>query len=232
VDLIEESNGLDVNHWYYRHKLYYIRRAIAKYKPEGKDLSDVGAGSAIFTRSLLSTFPSLNAIAVDINYSDFQLKERASERLRFSKNFVKGEIILLNDVLEHIEAPKSFVDSLISQVDPGTVFIVTVPAFQVLWSGHDVFLKHFRRYDKSLLLSNFSNSDVSVLEMHYLYWSVFPAALIMRKVFKNKNSSQMYSRKRMDKIFDKVMILERFSRLTFLPGISLFAVLIKNETSF
>ena len=33
-----------------------------------------------------------------------------------------------------------------AKVPSGAHFLVTVPAFRFLWSGHDVFLEHKRRY--------------------------------------------------------------------------------------
>ena len=54
--------------------------------------------------------------------------------------------MLLMDVIEHIEDDVGLVGEYVNKVAPGTQFIATVPAFMWLWSGHDVFLEHVRRY--------------------------------------------------------------------------------------
>ncbi len=50
------------------------------------------------------------------------------------------------DVIEHVEDDVGLVRGYVDKVAGGTRFIVTVPALMWLWSGHDVFLEHYRRY--------------------------------------------------------------------------------------
>ena len=42
--------------------------------------------------------------------------------------------------------PRALVRHYAAKVPSGAHFLVTVPAFRFLWSGHDVFLEHKRRY--------------------------------------------------------------------------------------
>ena len=50
------------------------------------------------------------------------------------------------DVLEHVDNDAGLVRHYATKVPSGAHFLVTVPAFRFLWSGHDVFLEHKRRY--------------------------------------------------------------------------------------
>ena len=50
------------------------------------------------------------------------------------------------DVLEHVSDDVGLVREYAKRAKPGTRFVVSVPAFMWLWSGHDVFLEHHRRY--------------------------------------------------------------------------------------
>ena len=55
-------------------------------------------------------------------------------------------VILLMDVLEHVDDDVGLLRAYAEPARPGTRFIVSVPAFSWLWSAHDEFLEHRRRY--------------------------------------------------------------------------------------
>lgn len=96
--------------------------------------------------------------AIDINYTDELLEELNTTKppnLSFTRdlhdipdNETAGAIILM-DVLEHIEKPEQLLKDLLSlkAVDNETRLIITVPAFQQLFSIHDKNLGHYRRYN-------------------------------------------------------------------------------------
>ena len=57
-----------------------------------------------------------------------------------------ADVVLLMDVLEHVEDDVGLLRQYVEKVPSGARFLISVPAFQVLWSDHDVFLEHKRRY--------------------------------------------------------------------------------------
>ena len=50
------------------------------------------------------------------------------------------------DVIEHIDEDLSAVKELNRILKPGGRLILTVPAFQFLWTNHDLALHHKKRY--------------------------------------------------------------------------------------
>ena len=58
----------------------------------------------------------------------------------------------LFDVLEHIDDDKRFLQELNRTLHPGGKLILTVPTHQLLWSHHDEFVGHVRRYRLSQLV--------------------------------------------------------------------------------
>jgi SAM-dependent methyltransferase len=57
------------------------------------------------------------------------------------------------DVVEHLEDDVAALRELRRVVAPGGRLLVTVPAYQWLWSRHDVLNHHHRRYSKTTLVS-------------------------------------------------------------------------------
>ena len=62
-------------------------------------------------------------------------------------------MVLLLDVLEHVEDDEGFLSQLRRSplVGAGTLLLVTVPAHQRLFGSHDAFPRHYRRYDPKRL---------------------------------------------------------------------------------
>ena len=61
-----------------------------------------------------------------------------------------------------------------------------------LWSGHDIFLKHYRRYTLYEMRSVIEKSGLKIIESKYLFSTIFPIVWILRKFSRNQQvKSQM-----------------------------------------
>lgn len=70
-------------------------------------------------------------------------------KLPFNNN--DFDIVVSFDVLEHIKEEDAALKEWQRVLKPGGSLFITVPAYQWLWSEHDVGLHHFRRYTKKRL---------------------------------------------------------------------------------
>jgi SAM-dependent methyltransferase len=59
-----------------------------------------------------------------------------------------ADVVVMHDVLEHIEDDPDAVAQVARILKPGGVLVVTVPALPALYGFHDEQLKHFRRYTR------------------------------------------------------------------------------------
>ena len=55
------------------------------------------------------------------------------------------------DVLEHIEDDSEALIRIKSHLKPGGKLLLSVPAYQLLWSDHDTVNMHYRRYNRTSL---------------------------------------------------------------------------------
>jgi SAM-dependent methyltransferase len=114
---------------------------------------DVGAGDGYLARGLLEALPACSeVVCLDPNYTDEDLRRSAAEPLA-GLSFVREapdrrfDLLLLLDVIEHVPDDHAFLGEIIAtSLAPGGLVLVSVPAWQALFSAHDTALKHHRRY--------------------------------------------------------------------------------------
>lgn len=174
-------------HWYYEAKSSVILKDLKKNLQQPPKILDLGAGSGYFSRKIIDLFGG-NANCVDINYSS----EYKLDSITYSRTPVLSSynVVLLLDVLEHVENPRELFEEVVTKAEQGCLIFVTVPAFMQLWSGHDEFLGHFKRFRLTEIRSLVEEvgSDLKVLRGRYLFSSLFPIVFLQRKLSKKKES--------------------------------------------
>ena len=167
-------------HWYYRSKAAAVVRYLSDRKVNR--ILDVGAGSGFFTKHLLQRSRAASGLCVDTGYAHDH-DERCSGKpvaFRRSCDAVDADLVLLMDVLEHVEDDAGLLASYAAKVPAGAAFLITVPAFQWLWSGHDVFLEHKRRYDIGRLERAVKAAGLALERSSYYFGLVLPIAAAAR----------------------------------------------------
>ena len=88
------------------------------------------------------------------------------------------DVVLLTDVLEHIEDDAGSARTALRLLRTGGIVVATVPAYQWLYSEHDARHHHFRRYDKRRFRELWAGGETLLLS-HYNSL-LFPAAAAQR----------------------------------------------------
>jgi hypothetical protein len=230
MDLIETGVKNPIHHWYYAHKFNFILKSDLFKSKEFISLVDIGAGSALFSKELLKSKIISKSVAVDTGYQSDYDDPSVGISYRRSVNYAGHTHFLLTDVLEHIDDDLAFLKDVVSKADHAAAFIITVPALMSLWSGHDVYLKHFRRYTKSNLQSLVENSGLKITSLRYTYSTLFPIAFIQRKLMKSRDvGSQMKDNNLFVSWLLKLLLIPD-KWIPFLPfGVSLYLEAVKDE---
>lgn len=232
MDLIETNNS-EIRHPWELSRFHSLSNEIKKYHKEGSIL-DIGCGDSFFDRELLKTNININEMyGVDIFLEkDFDENKYHVVNDYEKLNGKKFDTIIMFDVLEHIEKDDDFLNNEVNDlIKYDGKIIITVPAFQFLFSEHDKFLKHFRRYDKKMINKLIEKTNYKIVNFHYFYFSLFMFRLIFRD-----NSNDLAEWK-----YDEKSLITKFiisilnidyslSKLLgkILPGLSLFVVLEKD----
>ncbi|WP_323161604.1 class I SAM-dependent methyltransferase [Pseudomonas fluorescens] len=179
TDILGDSIG---EHWYYCSKAAATRRMLGE--APIKRILDVGAGSGFFSHHLLMRTAAREAWCVDISYpADFSATTAGKPmHYRRAIDSVDADLVLLMDVLEHVDDDLGLLKSYVDKVPSGSRFLMTVPAFRFLWSGHDDFLEHKRRYTLGQFEALTEKAGLTVERGAYYFGAVFPMAVASRLI--------------------------------------------------
>jgi hypothetical protein len=88
-------------------------------------------------------------------------------------------ILLLLDVLEHIEDPAAFLRQHVANFPACTHFVVTLPARQELYSNYDRFYGHYLRYDITTLRDLSQRAGLLLREHRYFFHALYAPTVVM-----------------------------------------------------
>jgi 2-polyprenyl-3-methyl-5-hydroxy-6-metoxy-1,4-benzoquinol methylase len=184
ADLRESPHATATRHPWETARLRFFARALADagVLTTARRVLDVGAGDAFLARSLLPRLsPEAEIHCVDTGYpleppSDPQLPTG----LHLHHDLPPGQfdLILLLDILEHVEDDAGFLRNLLDRLQPNGRVLLSVPAWQPLYTRHDTALLHHRRYAPQQARAVLASAGLRVL----MSGGLFHALLLPRVV--------------------------------------------------
>lgn len=253
---ISELQRVQQNREFLRHPWEIARCSaisflLKKRKSRYKRILDIGSGDAFVINKLAEDNISDEYIAVDTAYTPEIIealnKKRINENISFRNSSPKNtntDCILLLDVLEHCEDDRLVLHHSIEQntVPGDCIILITVPAFQGLFSQHDILLGHHRRYSRRQLRRLVKNENLEILEQGYFFFSLLPVRLFQlllekMKIRKAKNSIDNWNGgKAVSKIISTILWADfRMCRFLsragiHLPGLSCYCLCKKSPS--
>ena len=181
MDVKEEEllGGAVGEHWYYRSKQLALD-SLLRGVPFTRVL-DIGAGSAIFSKQLLED-RAVSAVCVDPAYTSERLESHCGKPIQYVRDIVPcaADLVLLMDVLEHVDDDVGLIRSSMKGAAPGAFAVISVPAFPSLFSAHDRFLEHKRRYRKHTLEDVVRAAGLKVMSARYFFAMILPLVAAFR----------------------------------------------------
>ncbi len=214
---------LEKTYWWHVGRKDIIKKQLHKYF-EGKNkikILNIGCGAGN-TIGLLEEFGEVKnidvsktavSIAKQNGYKNVFIYD--GKNIPFKKNCF--DIIVALDVLEHIENDFKSLKLWKKYLKSGGYLILTVPAYQWLWSEHDEALHHYRRYSASNLHRKLNLAGYGVIKRTYaiiLFLPVIVGYRFVRSFFsgkKNINTSYVILPKLINSIL--ILILKIESRI-------------------
>jgi len=172
---------VEQTHWWFVARRRIIDRVLTKYieKKIGSAL-DIGCGTGgniplLFSHAASVTGLDMSETALGFVRSKYPAFRAVSGSFPEATLHETFELITLLDVLEHIEDDARSIKRIEDMLAPEGIVVITVPAFNFLWTGYDVSLRHHRRYTKKQLQSLLhANSELEILKLSYYNFFLFP----------------------------------------------------------
>lgn len=233
----ERYRELYEKHWWWRARTELIIEKLGKLFPVGGEQSilDIGCGDGLFF-DRLAKFGDVAGVEPGTDL----VRENNPHRNRiyvcpFDEHFQPGRqysLILMLDVLEHLDSPDAALRRVENLLRPGGKFVATVPAFMLLWTNHDVLNHHHKRYTKATFRAAATEAGLRIDEERYLYHWTCPVKLgvgVVERLFHFKPKPPKVPATWMNEILFQISRIEQktVTRLPMPFGSSLLVVATK-----
>jgi SAM-dependent methyltransferase len=194
----QEHYDMEDRHWWFRSRRRVIwalvRRARVAASPR---ILDAGCGTG---RNLMELAELGPAEGVDISPHAVEFCQRrglsgvklaALEDLPFEDG--RFDLLVATDVIEHLPDDGPALAELRRVATPGARLIITVPAYNWLWSQHDTSWHHYRRYTRPLLRKRVRMQGWEPVVGTYFYSSMLPPVAAVRTLQRYRSNGQAKS---------------------------------------
>ncbi len=180
-----QTHRAEDRHWWYRGRRTLLARVIADLPlPARARILDAGCGSGRNMVDLARLGPvtgvelSGTSVCLARARDTGEVIEGSVLEMPFDENSFDLAVSL--DVIEHLEDDLGALRELRRVVAPGGLLLVTVPAYQWLWSGHDEINHHHRRYTRSTLQRVAEQAGWEQTRTSYFNSLLLPVAIVLR----------------------------------------------------
>ena len=168
---IQNYAALEDTYWWFLGRREVIRHLIGARLPGALRILDWGCGPGGNYR-MLSQFGGVTSVDASESSLDHCRKRGMPDIIKAGtlQEFPLGalfDLVTNFDVLEHIEDDAGFLRDLRAVLEDNGHVLVTVPAYQFLWSDLDRLLGHVRRYSKRDLVNCFEKAGYTVSVASY-----------------------------------------------------------------
>jgi len=194
-EIYELTYHTEESHWWYvarrRVILSWLRRSLATAgrTDNGLRLLDYGCGTGMNLVHLarmgtaFGVDPAPDAIAFCRERGLENVMQATSLAEIKARDVFGGEfdVVTMFDALEHIRDDVAALRRIRELLRPGGLLVITVPAFDWLWSGEDVVSERLRRYTRASLTRVLRAAGYETLRISYFNTLLFPlqAAIVL-----------------------------------------------------
>jgi len=139
-------------HFWISRRFDVLRKIDREISFAGKKIGEIGCGNGLLQKQMEQHY-GVTVDGFDLN-ADALRDSVAENHPRFCYNIFDRnpqfaahyDVLILFDVIEHIEDEKSFLDAALFHLKPGGLLLVNVPALMRFYSVYDKVVGHQRRY--------------------------------------------------------------------------------------
>lgn len=221
------------NHYWNHARNRIVLKKLQPFVEENDIILDIGCGTGIIVDFLRQA--GLNCYGCEIAevspVSESIVPFFYSRTDAFSLNGPikeKCKVILLLDVLEHVENPDDFIRQCTAHFTGLKLILITLPARKELWSNYDEYYRHFCRYDLRDVQKLFDNTNLCLHKAGYFFHALYLPMRLLSLLGKERNTEIKPPRYRtVHRFLSSIISVEEALIPPFIPGSSLYLILKK-----
>jgi SAM-dependent methyltransferase len=191
----------NLDHFWVRRRFEVMKRLADANIRQAKKIAEVGCGNGLVQRYLEDAY-GVSVAGFELN--EIALKQSCSRtsplycyNIHQREENLKSEfdLVMLFDVLEHIQEENQFLDSIKYHMTKAGRLLINVPSHQSLFSAYDRAAGHVRRYSLSHLTKTVAASGFRVASATYWGMPLIPVLLARKALmaFQNKSEQEIIS---------------------------------------
>lgn len=183
-----EMADTEDRHWWFVGRRAVLKDFIDAFElPAQASILEVGSGTG-GNLDMLRAFGEVKAMELDPTAREIAIRKtqgqvevqpgRCPDDIAYKDQ--RFNLICMFDVLEHVEEDVATLAALRRSLADGGRLLLTVPAFAWLWSTHDEFLHHKRRYTARELKEKCAAAGLKLVRVSYFNTLLFPLGVLAR----------------------------------------------------
>jgi SAM-dependent methyltransferase len=207
---------IEERHWWFRSRRAVVRALVSRAgMPPSPRILDAGCGTGgnLIEYARLGEATGVDAFPEAIQFCrerGLDVLEAPVERLPFEAG--SFDLMFATDVIEHLDDDVVALRELRRVAGDGGRLVLTVPAYERLWSDHDVSVHHRRRYTAKLLRSRVEAAGWTPAVESYFFATALPVVAAVRAVRRRRATEEPRS--------DLTLPPEPVNRLLMLPTLA------------
>lgn len=183
-----DSLSFEEESFWFKHRNEVICEVLKKFSVKNSFI-DIGGGNGLQALFIQKNFPAINVALIEPGYSGCATAKKRGVNHVYNCLFqdfdfqkFNSEIVGLFDVVEHIENDADFLKQLASKLSKGNRIIITVPAYNWLWSDLDDYGSHYRRYNRKMIEDLAKKSGLKINYFSYFFTYLIPLTYLLRTI--------------------------------------------------
>jgi hypothetical protein len=189
-----------LEHFWVRRRFDVMRRMADPLIRKAASIAEFGCGNGMLQRCVEDHY-GLSVSGFELNEGALKRNVSRSSSLycydihhRVPEFRARFDLLLLCDVLEHIEDESAFLQSIRYHLTGSGIMVINVPAHQYLFSKYDKEAGHFRRYSMARLKKVVEQNGFRVRSATYWGLCLVPLLLARKVIVSMKHTEgQAYS---------------------------------------
>jgi SAM-dependent methyltransferase len=194
---LSEVRGAQMRHPWETARAVAIQGILRQFKVRAGAVLDYGCGDGFTGERVLSAIAADRLTGFDIHLTVEQCKLRSHAQVTYTNDWGAAaagtfDLCLLCDVIEHVADDRALLEQVRGRLSATGHVLITVPAFQALFTSHDRALRHFRRYTLTQLEAVVRSAHFELSASGYLFASLLAGRGVSKllEAMKPKNARE------------------------------------------